>query len=323
MPATITHAYFAKDVFEVLPDDVKYRIDYSRIKMFGQSTDALMFYNLFSIFPGKEVRKRQKIFHSTKTRDYFISLLTFVKENELYNDMDTCSYIAGLICHYVLDSTLHPYIIYKSGRFQRKDKSTYIYNQVHTFMESFLDNDMVYRREKINPYTFHLDDFCFQTRPFSESLNRSIDYSFEKTYQWDHMSSIYYKSLKQMKNYLMIFRRDPYGTKKFFYKLIDTFTPKSCFRFEAVSYHVPLEDKHHYLNKEHALWRNPTTYDMTSTDSFIDLYIQSIQTCKVLICASFDYLFGKDIDLEQLFTNKSYITGLDCDNPRKIRYFEF
>ena len=57
MPATITHAYFAKDVFDILPSNIKNTIDCSRIKMFGQSMDALMFYNLFSIMPGKDIRK--------------------------------------------------------------------------------------------------------------------------------------------------------------------------------------------------------------------------------------------------------------------------
>ena len=45
MPATITHAYFAKDVFDILPNNIKNTIDCSRIKMFGQSMDSLMFYN--------------------------------------------------------------------------------------------------------------------------------------------------------------------------------------------------------------------------------------------------------------------------------------
>ena len=44
MPATIAHAYFSKDVFDILPSNIKNKIDCSRIKMFGQSMDSLMFY---------------------------------------------------------------------------------------------------------------------------------------------------------------------------------------------------------------------------------------------------------------------------------------
>lgn len=323
MPATITHAYFAKDVFDILPSDIKNVIDCSRIKMFGQSMDALMFYNLFSIMPGKRVRKFSKEFHLNKTQEYFVNLINYIKDNELTNDMDVCSYLAGLICHYVLDSTIHPYIVYKTGIFNKKKKNTYKYNGVHEFMEIFIDNDMIKRREDSNPYKFRLDKFCFSTREFSDNLVKTINNSFYKTFNIKNMGKIYYKSLKQMKRALYLFRYDPHGTKKIFYKIIDTVTPRSAFRFDSISYYFPLEDKHNYLNSEHKMWRNPTSYNMTSNESFIDLYLKSIKSAKVLICASFDYINGKDIELEKMFTNASYLTGLDCNLKKELKYFEF
>lgn len=323
MPATITHAYFSKDVFDILPSNIKNTIDCSRIKMFGQSMDALMFYNLFSVSPGKKIRKFNDYFHRNQTQEYFVNLINYIKDNDLANDMDVCSYLAGMICHYVLDSNIHPYIIYKTGIFDKKKKNTYKYNHVHEFMETFIDNDMVKRREKADPYKFRLDKFCFNTREFSDGLKATIDNSFKDTFNLDNMSEIYYKALLQMKNSLYLFRRDPYGIKKFFYKVIDTFTTKRVFRFEAISYHVPLEDKHNYLNSNHKLWRNPTAYNMTSTESFVDLYVKSIKTAKVLICASFDYINNKDIELEKIFTNISYVTGRDCNLKKELKYFEF
>ena len=122
---------------------------------------------------------------------------------------------------------------------------------------------------------------------------------------------------------LKVFRRDPSGIKKNIYKFVDTITPKGVYRFEAISYHYPLEDKHNYLNTNHSLWRNPTTYDMTSTESFVDLYLKSIKKAKEIICSSIDYLNGKDIDLRKVFPNTSYITGLDCDDNKELKYFEF
>ena len=66
------------------------------------------------------------------------------------------SYLVGLICHYVLDSNVHPYVFYKTGKFDKKMKSTYKYNTIHLFMETFIDNDMIKRREKVNPYKFDI-----------------------------------------------------------------------------------------------------------------------------------------------------------------------
>ncbi len=323
MPATITHAYFAKDVFDILPEDIKNRINCSRIKMFGQSTDSLLFYNLFSIFPGKKIRNFQYYFHTNKTQEFFINLVNYIKDNNLQNDMDVCSYLAGMICHYALDSIIHPYIFYKTGVFDKKRPDTYKYNNVHAFMEIFIDNDMIKRRDNVNPYNFKMGQFCFNTKKFSSKLDKVIDYSFKKTFNIDNMSNIYYKSLKQMKYSLNLFRRDPSGLKKNIYKLIDTFTPKSMFRFEAISYHYPLVDKHNFLNSNHQTWRNPTTYNRTSNESFIDLYLKAVKLGKVLICASFDYINNKEIELDKVFINTSYITGLDCELQKELKYFEF
>lgn len=323
MPATVVHAYFAQDLNDILPKEIKNKLDVDRLKTFGQSTDSLMFYNLFSILPGKNIRDFQKYFHTNKTQEFFINLINYIKENDYTEDIDVNSFLVGTICHYVLDSTVHPYIYYKTGYFNKNDKSTYKYNNVHTFMETFLDNDMIKRRESINPYKFNISKFSFDTSKFSNELNDTIKYTFKETFDVDNMDKIYYKSLKQMKNSIFIFRQDRYGIKKFFYKLADTFTSKRVFRFEAISYHYPLNDRHNFLNENHKLWRNPCDYSLTSEESFLDLYLRALKLAKVMICASFDYINGKDIELEKVFINKSYITGLDCELDKELKYFEF
>ena len=126
-----------------------------------------------------------------------------------------------------------------------------------------------------------------------------------------------------MKTILKLYRRDRFGIKKFFYKLIDTFTPRSMNRFEDLSYHYPLEDKQNYLNNNHTLWRNPCDFEITSTESYIDLYLKSLKECRNIVIRVFDYLNGEDVNLEELFLNKSYITGLDCSEEKELKYFEF
>lgn len=323
MPATAVHAYFAQDLNDILPKEIKNKLDVNRLRMFGQSTDSLMFYNLFSILPGKKIRNFQKYFHTNKTQEFFVNLINYIKENDYTEDTGVNSFLVGTICHYVLDSTVHPYIYYKTGYFNKNDKSTYKYNNVHTFMETFLDNDMIKRRESINPYKFNISKFSFDTSKFSNELKDTIKYTFKETFDVDNMDKIYYKSLKQMRNSIFIFRQDRYGIKKFFYKLADTFTSKRVFRFEAISYHYPLNDRHNFLNENHKLWRNPCNYSLTSEESFLDLYLRALKLAKVMICASFDYINEKDIELEKVFINKSYITGLDCELDKELKYFEF
>ena len=322
MPATVTHAYFMKDLYEVLPDNITSKIDLNRSKMFAQSTDSIMFYNLLSLKPSHNLRKFQYYSHTHKTNEFFINLLNYVREHNI-DDIDTYSFIVGFITHFVLDSNVHPYVIYKTGFFDKKKKETYKYNGIHHFMEAFLDNDLIKRRENTDPYKFNISKFCFDTKKFSNDLNNTIDYTFYTTFNIKNMSYKYYKSLKQMKTCLRLFRMDRYGIKKFFYKLFDTFTPKRVLRLEAVSYHVSLEDKHNYLNNNHTMWKNPADENITSTESFVDLYLRSLEEARNISIKVFDYLNGKDIDLKSLFLNKSYVTGLDCDIEKELKYFEF
>ena len=322
MPCTVTHAYLVKDLYEILPESISSKIDLKRTKMFAQSTDSILFYNLLSLKSGKNLRRFQKYFHTHKTNDFFINLLNYVKDHNI-NDSDTYSFIVGFISHYVLDSTIHPYIVYKTGWFDKKNRNTYKYNGIHHFMEVFLDNDLIIRRENTNPYKFNISKFCFDTKKFSNELNDTIDYTFYTTFNIKNMSKKYYKSLKQMKNALTLLRRDKYGIKKFFYKILDTCTPKSVFRFEAISYHYRLEDRHNYLNNNHTMWLNPVDDSITSTESFVDLYLKSLSETRDIVIQVFEYLSGKDIDLKELFKNKSYVTGLDCDKEKELKYFEF
>lgn len=322
MPATITHAFFANDVYDILPEDISEKLDLDRLKMYGQSTDSFRFYNLFSLLPGKEIRKFQGYFHENNSQDFFITLLKYIKYNNI-NDIDTYTYLVGCICHYALDTTLHPYVIYKTGKFDKKKPSTFKYNNIHAFMEAYIDNDMVRRRMKCNPYSFNFIDYCFDIKPFSNDLTKTINYTYYHVFKRRGMSKIYYKSLIQMKWALRLFRKDRFGIKKFIYKLVDTFTPRNMFRFEAVSYHYPLKDNHNYLNNNHELWRHPCIYNKTSDESFIDLYLKAIQFAKELVYDSFSYLNDEEINLKKVFTNKSYITGFDCNDKRELKYFEF
>ena len=323
MPATVTHAYFSNDVYDILPNQIKERISLSRIKMFGQGTDPLMFYHLFSVKPGKKIRLMQRVCHRQHTRDFFCQFIEDIKKSHLEEDSDVCSFLCGFICHYVLDSTIHPFVIYKTGNFDKHNKVTYKYNNLHLFMETYLDNHLIRKREHQNPYSFSIVKYSFDLAPFSSGLNQVICSSFDKVYHVSNMDSIYYQALKDMKFSLRVFRQDRFGIKKFFYKLADTFTPRRCFRFEAISYHYTMHPAYDFLNFKHRLWRNPTTYSITSHDSFYDLYIKSLKLAKKIIEDTFDYLSGQDVDLNSVFKNLSYTTGLDCDEYKELKYFEF
>lgn len=325
MPATITHAYFGEDIYNKLPKDIKIKIkDYKTcLMMFSQSMDSLMFYNILSPLKGKDIRDLAGVFHNSKTNIFFDNLIDFIKDNKLYNDPQTLVFLYGLIAHYSLDSTIHPFVFFKTGNFNKKDPNTYKYNGLHNYMETYIDNYMLKKRN-VNINTFKIQDFCFDTKPFSKELISTINYSFKNTFNIDNMSKKYYKSLNQMKNFLVLFRFDNYGIKKIGYKTIDFFTPKKIFRFNSLSYRLDNFDNYNFLNDNHMTWTYPVDNNLKSTKNFDQLYNEALNNCLNIIKEINLYFFeNKKINIDGLFKNKSYITGIDCDSKKRQVFFEF
>ena len=325
MPATATHTFFALDIYDLLDEDSKEKVGNNpeKLKMFAQSMDPIMFFNVANLRRGKDVRRFHRYFHENKTGEYLKSLVEYIKEYNLVDNPEVMSFLYGAISHYELDSTVHPYVIYKTGWLDKDNPDTYKYNGVHNFMEAFLDNDMIRRRTNSNPYTFSVSDFTFDIEPFTEGLANMLDDVFKKVYDVNYMSEYYYVCLKQMEKCLQRFRRDPNGIKRNFYKFIDSFTSKKAFRFEPVSYYYPLDDRHNFLNSNHDVWYNPTDPSIKSNKSFVELYLEALDESDKMIKDVNRYLAGKRVNLDKVFGNKSYTTGLDCDIPKDFKAFQF
>lgn len=325
MPSTATHAYFAKDVYESLKkEDKKLKnSDLSRLKMFGQNTDPLKFYNVEYLITGKKIRDLQYYFHTNKCGDFLINLCKIIKQKKLHNNSEVLSFLYGFICHYVLDSNIHPYVVYKTGMFDPKDRTTYKYNQLHTYMENYIDLDIIKKNGCKNPYSFRIDKFCFDTNKFSNELNNIIDEVYYETYNIKNMSKYYYKSLKHMKRFIRRYRYDRFGIKKFLFSIIDLIIPRRFFRFKAISYHENNKKHDYYLNINKDIWYNPQDSNIKSNETFYEIYDRSIRDAVNIINSINKYFDGKKINLEKVIGNKSYITGLDCNIKKQLKKFAF
>ena len=120
-----------------------------------------------------------------------------------------------------------------------------------------------------------------------------------------------------------MFRLDPYKYKSYIYRFIDKFTPPKAFKFEAISYNI-VDKKIDYLNTNHKEWNYPIDKNIKSHKSFEELYQDSLLEAKNIIEKVNNYFFNNtDIDIDSLFHNKSYLTGIDCKIKTKQKYFEF
>lgn len=324
MAGTITHAFFAKDVLKQVSKKRKIIFDENYVNIFAQSMDPFNFYSiLFPILPNsKEKRNFSSTFHTCKVNNFFETLIVKIKNDKLSRDKQVMSFLFGFISHYVLDSALHPYVEYKTGKFKKSDKNTYKYNALHHEMETFLDIYLL-RKNNISPHKFKSYNIIFKVSNFNSNLNQLINYTFESVYDFKDFSKYYLKSIKDMKLSFRLLRYDPLGYKKYLYAIFDFISPKSILNSKFLSYSYVPKNAICYLNNEHNRWNYPFNLSIKSKKSFDNIYEESILVATNLIIKVIDYIEkNKELDINSLF-NLSYVTGLDWKIPLKKPKFEF
>ena len=315
MAGTITHAYFAIDVFNKLDKEKKDIIKpyLNNMKTFSQGHDIFNFTK-----PNKS-----HYFHTHKTDEFFINIVNYIKDNNLYNDGEILSFLYGYICHYVLDKNIHPYVIYKTGRFYKKNKKdTSKYRCKHSEMETYLDCYMIKENENIKPGKFNVKKFCLSPYKFSSKLKDLINYSFDKTYDYKNASNHYYRAVKNMGFLYFLLRKDSFNIKKKIYNTVDKITPDYFYKFSPISYGLVKEYKK-YLNLDNRTWNHPADINEKYNYSFMDIYNNSISETIDIINTVDKYFHNKKTDLKKVFDNTSFISGKNCNSKVKLQFFEY
>ncbi len=311
MAGTITHYYFAKDVLKKSSKKRKIIFDENYLAIFAQSMDPVNFYSvLFPLKRGSDfVRKFAGVFHTQKIDDFFYNLITEVKNRNLFRDKYVMSFVYGFICHYVLDSSIHPYVEFKTGRFNPRDKKTYKYNAKHHEMETYIDAYML-RKHGIEPRKDKSYKYIFNIKKFDNGLKKLIDDTFLKVYNIQDFSKIYYRSILDMKYCFRLLRYDVTGIKLRMYKVFDVVSTRRVLNSKFLSYNVKPGDDDYYLNINHKNWYYPHNRAFSYNYSVDDIYDNAVKKCVKLVTLVFDYLErNKELDIRSLF-NLSYSTGL-------------
>lgn len=322
MPSSITHAYFANDLL----NDLKIgndKIDSKKVNYFAQCTDPFHFYRV--LMPWKRNRKKIQLFthtfHSSNCGNFLALLTQKIKEQNLQSNKEIVSFLYGFTAHYILDSTMHPYIIYHSGIFIPKQKQTHKYNSIHNEMEMYLDHYLYEKREqaKFKNYKSHKE--LFQLTPLSKECQVLLDDTIAQIYHFENFSKYYYQSLKDMRFVFHYLRYDPYGILEKAYIVFDKVMPSSVLNAKFLSFHYIPENAYQYLNNNHQMWAYPWKPSKKSHQSFDELYETARKKGNQVLKEIDNYLFrNKNVDLPKLFGNLSCTTGLNdsikYENPK-------
>ena len=327
MPSSMSHTYFGIDIYNNLNIKTKNRINKEYFKTFCQGPDIFYFYNLFIGKKSKEIYKLGLNIHTHNTKDFFIHTIKYIMNNNLKENKQIMSFLYGYICHYYLDTICHPFIYYKTGKLIKKRKNTYKYNTKHADMEFFIDRYMINKREQISPNKYKIHTQFLNVNTFDKDLHNLINNIFKiYKFKYNDISNIYLKAIKDMKLFFRLFCYDRFKIKYYIYLTIDHLTGKNITKTNEFSYGGDYKKRINYLNLNNKKWIHPCDKSITSNNSFIDLYNDAINKCTKNIEIINNIINNNKLDIQKLnniFDNTSYLTGLDCNDKRELKYFEY
>ncbi len=319
MPNLLTHNYFALDVLKkssVIRKSIK-GAEHT-YEIFSASFDPFFVYESF---PWRE--KIGYYLHNNHTDDFFLNFIQIIKDDNLKKDPIILAALYGHLTHYVLDSACHPYIIYKSGRYNKKDPETYKYLGVHTKMEVEIDAYLYETREgkKFSNYKMHE---LISYHKLNKKLVKVLDQVYLKTFLIKDGGVKYQKALNVLYFGLKHVTKDKRGLKKSFYKKIDKLVPKKSIKYEYFSYHVDEIDEK-IFNNDHKIWYYPSDKKISSHESFQEIYDRAINQCLELYKATEQFLNGKisEAEYKKVLGDRSYSTGLSWRSKAKMKYYEY
>ena len=313
MPATYTHHLFTKDVYKALDINIQKKLDSNLFDLFGKSFDAFFFYkpNIGSYA------------HKNHANLYFAHIISYMRAHSLTSDSELLSYLYGSICHYVIDSTIHPFIYYYGGKYDRKNKKTYQYRGKHDYLELMIDAIMCRERNHKKVQQCSLGREIFPKLRFSHDLAQALDSVYFDTFQIKNGGKLYFKAYKRYRFIFKRFMMSRFGIKKKIYSFVDLFHVVPPIKLQNLCYYVSKIDTS-VLNLEHKKWYYPVDRKISFHYSFYDLYDVAIVKAVRLIQMVDDALNKDEKAVKKALKeigNLGYGTGVNENRKVVMKYF--
>ena len=311
MPDLYMHSRVCEDVIKELKEDINEQIAF----VGAQGPDPL-YYAVLSKQSGT-FRMYADRMHDTDTKTYLKEMVRYVKQH--YNK-ENYSYLVGFLCHYALDVSVHPYVYHHVGIYKKADKSTHAYRGLHMKFERSIDACIMKKEQTIKPHRLKLIDKYYPLKKLDPSIYQFMGHILNQKFKIDNGPDVIETAYDSMYNVVKHIHTDTTGLKKLLYKFIDLFTPSRDMFMQDLSFFKHIEN-YDFLNTEKRIWSHPVTNQQYDS-SVMELYDQGKNFAIDLITKVNMYLSGsKAIDLNNVFTNLSLNSGIDCDHEGPFQYF--
>ncbi|HEX3076373.1 MAG TPA: zinc dependent phospholipase C family protein [Lachnospiraceae bacterium] len=341
MPAFITHYLYGTDVYHnVIPSYIKTIIkEHTGSYNLGLQGPDIFYYHIPSSLRPSEYNIGNQM-HETKISTFFqnyMNWLTSYCDEKFYVGL---SYLCGMLCHYTLDSKVHPYIYYRSGYDPSIKGSNRDSFPMHSLLESTIDKILLYEKRRLQPSQFYPPktiylkpiELTVVTKLLSDCINQT--YFRDPTVRNRHPLT----SPSRIRNIILsvklesLFLHDSTGKRRRIVSYLSRYM-KSASILSSLMVTDDLEDEFDSCNLTHANWFNPWDKKLSSNDSFFNLYEKSLKHYQDIIEELYRYIlrtkmirepdripftFGKETvnPLSPLLCkiqNLSYHSGLDME----------
>lgn len=296
MPSYISHAIMGEQLYnEIYTNNLCYKIPLLKDELKGYSLGIDL-----SIL-SKRVKSDPA---NSLTKDFFISMIKYIKEHKLTENISIISLLYGHIAHYFLDVNTHPLIYYIDAGSQKTGLISN-HNLIEGYINSYLTKKIL-NKDIMDITPEYFDQIDLKKPEVVTLLN--------------HTYGSVYNDYQIIKSYKLVMS---------LFKLIETTIKKHKIPKEKLIKFSKFKTFLHknnltlgeMTNEDNAIYTNPVTGEKHN-EKLIDLYYKAIDMTieaikKVNKCLYSNYPITT---LDNVFTGLSYDTGIDCNLGRDMIY---
>ena len=214
------------------------------------------------------------------------------------------SYLAGFLCHYALDATAHPYIIFRTTK-------EFPLPGAHRAFEHSLDICELQRQGtwgERHPMTAH----GFGANRLPGSIRTTLDETYREVYGWARAWSTLNRAYLLFR-FLYRLMENPRGLGVLLTRLTHAPALQSVIYAESPFAGIDVE------NQEHRVWCHSHDASLQYSDSFQELREQAAAWASEMIEAAYRYVYVPGTDAQEFrrtVGNRSYLSGLETSDPR-------
>lgn len=287
-----------------------------------QGPDLFFYHNFLPWDDDKRVSFLGSRMHHEKCGLFYRESLRYARKN---HDPGMVVYLMGLICHWCLDRSTHPYINYISGVYRgyRSENKKLINN--HKRVEAAIDVLMGQRCLNIKVWKVP----AHKELEVGESLPPGIEafyrhmlaHFFADSLEDLNNTGFIGKSYRDMINALKVLH-DPRGVKRALASLFDSLS-KNSLNLRYYFYRPPERNPEAYLNEERRPWCNPMDRGEIYYDSFPDLFRRGVKESVEMVNLALRFLRGDagEAEIDAKMEDISHTTGRPDSDTRPMIYF--